>query len=377
MGLLATGAGLIAATYGLVRLAYGLFLPDVQLALGFSEATAGLISSGASVMYCVGATVGFFLASRQPRSLIVAAALSASLGSGGNGSVVPDRCLCHLRHGEFGRRRPCVAGAGHHRPAECAGYEEQPQPGNREFRHRSRTRRRWHSRACPPAELAIGLVPCCRRHTRDCRGRPGTGPWPAEGWSRGRADRPTHSAPFMVRSAPACDPGGGLAGHRFGGCLELRENTSRRRRRQRPGLDHGVVCLGAWRNSSHRYRTVDERPPPPHGLEHHHCLGRRSVSRARAGTECHRRCPGGVRSFRLGLHRRNRRAHCLDDKYRCRSRTGRNVPTLRHSCSWSGAGCRGRRAAHFIRGLCYRISRRLGSGNTGDGGTLIDEKEFG
>lgn len=83
VGLLAAGSGTIAAAYGLVRLAYGLFLPDVQSALGFSEATAGLISAGASVMYCLGAVVGFFLASRQPRGLIVAAALSASLGAAG------------------------------------------------------------------------------------------------------------------------------------------------------------------------------------------------------------------------------------------------------------------------------------------------------
>lgn len=82
-GLLAAGAGLIAATYGLVRLAYGLFLPAVQAELSFGAATAGFISSGASVVYCLGAATGFFVASRHPRRLVAAAALSASLGAGG------------------------------------------------------------------------------------------------------------------------------------------------------------------------------------------------------------------------------------------------------------------------------------------------------
>ncbi|MGS0687952.1 MFS transporter [Nakamurella sp. GG22] len=83
VGLVAAGSGLIAATYGLVRLAYGLFLPDVQAELSFAAAAAGLISSGASVMYCSGAIVGFFVASKRPRSLIVAAALCASVGATG------------------------------------------------------------------------------------------------------------------------------------------------------------------------------------------------------------------------------------------------------------------------------------------------------
>ena len=81
--LVAAGSGLIAATYGLVRLAYGLFLPDVQAELGFAASAAGLISSGASVMYCLGAIVGFFIASRRPRSLVIAAAFCASLGAAG------------------------------------------------------------------------------------------------------------------------------------------------------------------------------------------------------------------------------------------------------------------------------------------------------
>jgi predicted MFS family arabinose efflux permease len=87
--LLASGTGLIAATYGLVRLAYGLFLPDVQSALGFGTAEAGLISSGASLIYCLGAIIGFFAAATHPRSLVVAAALGASIGAAGM-ALAPD-----------------------------------------------------------------------------------------------------------------------------------------------------------------------------------------------------------------------------------------------------------------------------------------------
>ncbi|MGQ3160509.1 MAG: hypothetical protein ACT6SA_15490 [Aeromicrobium sp.] len=53
--LVPSGLGLVAATYGLVRLASGLYLPDVQADLGLGVATAGLVSSGASVVYCLGA----------------------------------------------------------------------------------------------------------------------------------------------------------------------------------------------------------------------------------------------------------------------------------------------------------------------------------
>ncbi|MFJ3034890.1 MFS transporter [Curtobacterium pusillum] len=79
--LVVSGLGLIAATYGLVRLAYGLFLPDVQRDLGLSSGAAGWISSGASVLYCVGALVGFVLAARVPRALVLAAALVAGAGA--------------------------------------------------------------------------------------------------------------------------------------------------------------------------------------------------------------------------------------------------------------------------------------------------------
>jgi predicted MFS family arabinose efflux permease len=87
-GVVAAGTGLIAATYGLVRLAYGLFLPDVQAELSFDAAVAGWISSGASVVYCVGAVVGFFSAWSHPRLLVGAAALTASVGAVGMASSV-------------------------------------------------------------------------------------------------------------------------------------------------------------------------------------------------------------------------------------------------------------------------------------------------
>ncbi|AIV40807.1 MFS transporter [Curtobacterium sp. MR_MD2014] len=79
--LLASGLGLVAATYGLVRLAFGLFLPDVQRDLGFGTDVGGAVSSGASVLYCTGAVVGFLLAGRAARWLVVGAALTAGLGA--------------------------------------------------------------------------------------------------------------------------------------------------------------------------------------------------------------------------------------------------------------------------------------------------------
>lgn len=81
--LVTSGLGLIAATYGLVRLAYGLFLPDVQASLGLGSATSGLVSAGASVAYCLGALAGFVWASRRPRRLVVAAAVSAAAVAAG------------------------------------------------------------------------------------------------------------------------------------------------------------------------------------------------------------------------------------------------------------------------------------------------------
>lgn len=81
--LVVAGTALIAVTYGLVRLAYGLVLPDVQADLGLSASAAGGIASGASLLYCVGAVVGFVQAARHPRALVVAAALTAAVGSVG------------------------------------------------------------------------------------------------------------------------------------------------------------------------------------------------------------------------------------------------------------------------------------------------------
>lgn len=75
------GTALIAVTYGLVRLAYGLVLPDVQADLDLGAAAAGGISAGASAMYCVGASVGFLVAARVPRTLVVSAAGTAALGA--------------------------------------------------------------------------------------------------------------------------------------------------------------------------------------------------------------------------------------------------------------------------------------------------------
>jgi predicted MFS family arabinose efflux permease len=76
-----SGLGLIAATYGLVRLAYGLFLPDVQRDLGLRSDAAGLVSSGASALYCLGAVAGFLLAVRMPRVLVAVAAVVAGGGA--------------------------------------------------------------------------------------------------------------------------------------------------------------------------------------------------------------------------------------------------------------------------------------------------------
>lgn len=79
--LVAGGTALIAATYGLVRLAYGLFLPDVERDLGLDTTAAGWVSSGASVLYCVGALVGFLAARTHPRTLVAVAACTAGIGA--------------------------------------------------------------------------------------------------------------------------------------------------------------------------------------------------------------------------------------------------------------------------------------------------------
>jgi predicted MFS family arabinose efflux permease len=82
-GLVVAGTALIAGTYGLVRLAYGLYLPDMQAELGFAAGAAGGISAGASVVYCLGALLGFLAAPRQARALVVAAGATAALGAAG------------------------------------------------------------------------------------------------------------------------------------------------------------------------------------------------------------------------------------------------------------------------------------------------------
>jgi len=74
------GTALIAGTYGLVRLAYGLFLSDVQASLGLTSVQAGYVSSGASVVYGLGAFVGL-VADRRPRLVVLAALSTAALGA--------------------------------------------------------------------------------------------------------------------------------------------------------------------------------------------------------------------------------------------------------------------------------------------------------
>lgn len=78
--LVLAGTCLVAATYGLVRLAYGLYLPDVDASLGLGAALGGQVAAAGSVAYCVGAVAGY-LAPQRPRALVVAALLTASLGS--------------------------------------------------------------------------------------------------------------------------------------------------------------------------------------------------------------------------------------------------------------------------------------------------------
>lgn len=86
--LVLAGTGLIAATYGLVRLAYGLFLPDVSASLGLAADTAGRVSSGASLAYCL-AALGGLVAADRPRRLVLGAIVT---GAGGalTMAVAPD-----------------------------------------------------------------------------------------------------------------------------------------------------------------------------------------------------------------------------------------------------------------------------------------------
>jgi predicted MFS family arabinose efflux permease len=81
--LVGSGTAFIAATYGLVRLAYGLFLPDVQDSIGLGDGPAGWIASGSSIVYVIGALLGFLVAPARPRTALLLAALTAGLGVGG------------------------------------------------------------------------------------------------------------------------------------------------------------------------------------------------------------------------------------------------------------------------------------------------------
>lgn len=81
--LIVASTGLIAGTYGLVRFAYGLLLPEMQAELDFTTAAAGAVSAGGSVAYCAGAILGFAVASRAARLLVLGAGLSASIGATG------------------------------------------------------------------------------------------------------------------------------------------------------------------------------------------------------------------------------------------------------------------------------------------------------
>lgn len=81
VALTAAGTALIAATYGLVRLAFGLHLPEIGAEFGLDTAALGLVSAAASVVYGLAAGVGFLIGDRLPRSLVVAAGLTAGCGA--------------------------------------------------------------------------------------------------------------------------------------------------------------------------------------------------------------------------------------------------------------------------------------------------------
>ncbi|WP_225437181.1 MFS transporter [Arthrobacter sedimenti] len=78
-----TAVALVAATYGLARFGYGLFLPAFSESFALTPAMAGLLSSGASVTYCISAVLGFRYAPHHPRFTTILAGSTATLGSGG------------------------------------------------------------------------------------------------------------------------------------------------------------------------------------------------------------------------------------------------------------------------------------------------------
>ncbi|MPY10156.1 MFS transporter [Arthrobacter bussei] len=73
----------VAATYGLARLGYGLFLPAFSQTFNLGPALAGILSSGASLLYCGAAVVGFRLAPSNPRLVTALAGATACAGSAG------------------------------------------------------------------------------------------------------------------------------------------------------------------------------------------------------------------------------------------------------------------------------------------------------
>ncbi len=130
----------MATTYGLVRLAYGLFLPDVQDDLALGVTAAGAISGGASIVYCVGAILGFFVAAQHARVLVVGSALCAAIGASGmaaapNGVVFAVFAIASS------------AGAGLASPALVAVLQQNPS-----------TRRRPGAQAVVNAGTGPGLV---------------------------------------------------------------------------------------------------------------------------------------------------------------------------------------------------------------------------
>ncbi len=75
------GTALIAATYGLARLGFGFFLPAFSTSFALTPSISGLISSGASILYCICAAISFRYARAYPRAITASAGLSAAAGS--------------------------------------------------------------------------------------------------------------------------------------------------------------------------------------------------------------------------------------------------------------------------------------------------------
>jgi predicted MFS family arabinose efflux permease len=78
-----SAVALIAATYGLARLGYGLFLPAFAASFSLSPTMSGILSAGASLLYCVSAVIGFRFAGGHPRVVTLLAGSTAALGSVG------------------------------------------------------------------------------------------------------------------------------------------------------------------------------------------------------------------------------------------------------------------------------------------------------